>query len=77
MPTYMVKTMEDMRGAYMKFCSDKICARQSDAVHLANLEALDFGALQILCTMDALSKVRDVGDGVSSSNNEDSIIKDT
>ena len=72
--------MKDMRGASMKFYNDKLSARESDAVHLADLEALDFGIfgeLHILCTMNALSKVGDIGNGVSSSNNQDSTLKNT
>lgn len=45
-PTYMVQATKEMRGLSMKFCSDKLSvwsARDSDAIHLADLEGHELG----------------------------------
>ncbi|KAG0575346.1 hypothetical protein KC19_VG338300 [Ceratodon purpureus] len=59
--------MKDLRDASMKFCMKKLSPwteEDGETMKLADLEGLDlhdFGASQVLCTMEALGRVGDLG----------------
>lgn len=67
-PQDVLQAMKDLRDVSMKFCLTRLSpwsGGQSQPVHLADLEGLDlgdFGASQVLCTMEALGRVGDLGD---------------
>lgn len=62
-PNDVVQAMKDLRTVSMKFCMEKLspCSgKPNQPTHLDDLEGLDlreFGASQILCTMDALGRI--------------------
>lgn len=67
-PQDVLQAMKDLRDVSMKFCLTKLSpwsGGQSQSVHLDDLQGLDlgeFGASQVLCTLEALGRVGDLAD---------------
>ena len=67
-PTDLILALKDLQTVSMKFCMEKIRPCSGETTRLDNLEGLDigdFGASQILCTMDALVRTRNLGEDMS------------
>ena len=67
-PTDIVLAMRGMQAVSMKFCMDKLRPWSGEPTRVDNLEGLDigdFGASQILCTMDALVRIGSLGKDMS------------
>jgi hypothetical protein len=70
-PTDVVQAMKDVQTVSMKFCMEKLrpwSGEPSQPTRLDNLEGLDlgeFGASQILCTMDALVRIGNLVEDIS------------